>query len=134
MATIITNAGLAIPTGRLIGPTPTQGEPKYFGWGTGAGTAAVGNTTLFTETALDLATTSGTRSTCSTSQVTTAQTNDTFQALVTMIATGAGTVTNAGLFDASAIGTGTLYIKGDFSLPALAINDAAYFTLSIQFA
>ena len=40
MATVITTLGKGVVTGRLIGTTPSQAEPKYVAWGTGAGTAA----------------------------------------------------------------------------------------------
>ncbi len=134
MATVITNAGQVIPSGRMIGSTPSQAEPKYIGWGTGAGTAAVGNTTLFTETALDLSTTSGTRATGTSSQVTTTLTNDTYQVTGTLTATGAGTVTNAGLWDNATIGSGTLYLKGDFTGIVLASGDSIAFTIKVKFA
>jgi hypothetical protein len=120
----------------LIGPTPTQGEPKYVGWGTGGGTSAVGDTTLFAEKALDLTSTTGTRNTASLSQLTTAQTNDTFQAVATLIASGTGTVTNAGLFDGPTIGSNVLYVKGDFTVPggALNVGDALILTFQVQFS
>lgn len=132
--TVVTNAGQKIPSGRMIGATPSQGEPKYLGWGTGAGTAAVGNTTLFTETALDLSTTSGTRTTGTSSQVTTTQTNDTYQVTGTMTCSAGGTVTNAGLFDNATIGSGTLYVKGDFTGIVLTTGSAIVFTVAVKFA
>lgn len=134
LATVVVNAGQKIPSGRLIGATPSQAEPKYIGWGTSAGTAAVGDTTLFGEKDVDLSSTSGTRTTGSSSQVTTTQTNDTYQVTGTRTATGAGTVTNAGLFDNATIGSGTLYVKGDFTGIALAIGDSIAFTVQVKFA
>lgn len=134
MATVIVNGGQAIPSGRMIGSTPSQAEPKFIGWGTGAGTAAVANTTLFTETALDLSTTSGTRTTGSSSQVTTTLTNDTYQVTGTLTASGSGTVTNAGLWDNATIGSGTLYLKGDFTGIALASGDSIAFTIKVKFS
>ena len=72
------------------------------GWGVSAGTAAVTDTTLFGERLVDLTTAAGTDHTAGTStQQTTTVTNDTYQVIGTRTATGAGTVTNAGLFDAA---------------------------------
>ena len=134
MATVVTNAGQAIPSGRMIGSTPSQAEPKFIGWGTGAGTAAVADTTLFSEKDVDLSATTGTRTTGSSSQVTTTQTNDTYQVTGTRTATGSGTVTNAGLWDNSAIGSGTLYVKGDFTGIGLSSGDSIAFTFKVKFA
>lgn len=124
MATVVANAGRAIISGRMFGATPSQAEPKFIGWGTGAGTAAVADTTLFTET--------GTRATGTSSQVTTSVTNDTHQVTGTMTAGGALTITNAGVFDASTVGN--LYIKGDFTGIALSSGDSIAFTFKVQFA
>lgn len=134
MATVVTNAGQAIPSGRMIGATPSQAEPKQIGWGTGAGTAVVGDTTLFSEKAADLAATTGTRVAGTSSQVTTTLTNDTYQVAGTYTATGAGTVTNAGLFDNAAIGSGILYVKGDFTGIGLSSGDSIAFTFKVKFA
>jgi hypothetical protein len=134
VATVITNAGLVIPSGRMIGTTPSQAEPKQSSWGTSAGTAAVGDTTLFGEKALDLAATSGSRVTGSSTQTTGSQTNDTYQVTATMTATGANTVTNAGLWDNQTIGSGTLYLKGDFTGIVLGIGDAIAFTYKVRYA
>ncbi len=51
MATVVTNAGRDIVTNRIKG---LGTEPLNIGWGTGAGTAAVADTTLFTEKLVDL--------------------------------------------------------------------------------
>jgi hypothetical protein len=74
----------------------------------------VTDTTLFTEKLVDLTTSAGTDHTvgASTRQTTTV-TNDTYQVIGTRTATGAGTVTNAGLFDAAS--GGNLFLKGDFT-------------------
>lgn len=131
MATVITNVGFAIPPARLMG---TGTEPKFVGWGTGAGTAAAGDTTLSSEKALDLSATSGTRNTGSSSATTTTQTNDTYTVTNTCTATGSGTVTNAGLFDNATIGSGTLYLHGDFTGIALASGDSIAFTFKVKFS
>jgi hypothetical protein len=130
MASVITNVGLAVFTNRI---TQAGTAPKNIGWGTGAGTAAVGDTTLFTEKLLDLTTSAGTDHTVGTeSRTTTTQTNDTYTVTGTRTAGGAGTVTNAGLFDAAS--GGTLTVKGDFTGIGLATNDSIAFTFNVKFA
>lgn len=105
---------------------------KQIGWGTGAGTAGITDTTLFTEKDVDLSATSGTRTTGTSSQQTTTNTNDTYRVVGTRTATGSGTVTNAGLFDNATIASGTLYCKGDFTGIVLASGDAITFTFNVK--
>lgn len=122
MATVVTNAGKGIITNRLKGAGT---EPNYVAWGTGAGTAAITDTTLFTEsTEARVAGTS--------TQQTTTTTNDTYQVVATMTAAGARTITNAGLFDAST--SGNLFLKGDFTGVALNTGDSIAFTMKTQFS
>lgn len=122
MATVVTNAGKGIITNRLKGAGT---EPNYLAWGTGAGTAAITDTTLFTEsTEARVAGTS--------TQQTTTTTNDTYQVVGTMTAAGARTITNAGLFDAST--SGNLFMKGDFTGVALNTGDSIAFTMKVQFS
>lgn len=129
MANVLVNGWRAIVTGAL---RVIQTEPKYIGVGTGAGTAAAIDTTLFSEKAADLSSTSGTRITGTSSQVTTTTTNDTYQLVGTLTATGAGSVTNVGQFDNSTIGSGNLFSKADFTAIPLAVNDQITFTLKTQ--
>jgi len=121
-ATVYTNAGKAITTNRIKGAGT---EPLFVAWGTGAGTAAATDTTLFTESAE--ARTSGTSS-----QQTTTVTNDTYQVLGTITATATRAITNAGLFDASS--AGNMLMKGDFATINLATNDSIAFTMKVAFA
>lgn len=121
MATLLVNSGKAIVTNRLNGSGTT---PLYIGWGTGAGTTAATDTTLFSET--------GSRTTGTATQQTTSTTSDTFQVVGTNTAVGAVTITNAGTFDAST--SGNLFIKGDFTGIALAIGDSISFTIKVQFS
>lgn len=130
MATKVVDGGLGIVTSRLGGGGT---EPKYIGWGTAAGTAAVTDTTLFTEKDVDLSATSGTRTTGTSSQQTTTTTSDTYQVTGTRTATGAGTVTNAGLFDNATIASGSLFLKGDFTGIGLASGDSIAFTIKAVF-
>jgi hypothetical protein len=131
MATVITNGGQAIPPNRMAG---SGTEPKYIGWGTSAGTAAATDTTLFGEKDVDLSTGSGTRTTGSSSSVTTTNTGDTYQVTGTRTATGAGSVTNAGLWDNATIASGTLYLKGDFTSIGLSSGDSIAFTIKVKFS
>lgn len=121
MATVLTNRGKEIIVDRLMGAGT---EPNYVAWGTGAGTSAAADTTLFTEA-------SESRVTGTSSKVTTTTTNDTYQVVGTMTAAGAKTITNAGLFDATTVGN--LFIKTDFTGVALAINDSITFTFKATF-
>lgn len=130
-ATVFSTSGKAICSGRLIGATPSQAEPKFAALGSGAGTAAVGDTTLFTEF------TTGTwtgyaRTSNAGTQVTTTLTNDTYQNVAVFTAPAAEAVTNAGLFDALTVGN--LLIKGDFSTVNLALNDTLTLTFKLQFS
>lgn len=130
MANVLANAGRAIITNRLSGGGTT---PQYLGWGTGAGTSAAADTTLFTETQANLSGTTGTRVTGTTSQQTTSVTNDTFQVSGTITATAGGTTTNAGVFDNSTIGSGNLFMKGDYTGVALNSGDSISYTFKLQF-
>ena len=122
MATLLVNTGKAIVTNYLNGGAATQ--PKYVAWGTGAGTTAATDTTLFTEVTPRV---SGT-----TTQQTTSTTNDTFQVVGTQTAGTSETITNAGLFDAST--SGNLFVKGDFTGVPLNSGDSISFTFKVQFS
>lgn len=130
MATLVVNGGKGIVTNRLKG---SGTEPVNVGWGTAAGTTAATDTTLFTEKLVDLTTSAGTDHTAGTStQQTTTTTNDTYQVVATRTATGSGTVTNAGLFDAAS--GGNLFLKGDFTGIGLVSGDSIQFTIKAVFA
>lgn len=120
MANVLTNAGRAIIANRIKG---SGTEPVYVAWGTGAGTAAAADTTLFTESAE--ARVAGTSTV-----VTTTVTNDTYQVVGTITASATRAITNAGLFDAST--SGNLFVKGDFATVNLATGDAIQFTIKYQ--
>lgn len=121
MAAVFTDAGKAITTNRIIGAGTT---PQYVAIGTGAGTAAAADTTLFTETESRV---SGTAT-----RVTTTVANDTVSVAGTVTATAARAVTNAGLFDASV--TGNLYMKADFATVNLATGDSIALTARVVYA
>lgn len=123
MATVVTNVGKGLITARLL--AAAAAVSLFVGWGTGAGTAAVTDTTLFTES-LE----TGNRAATTVSQVTTTTTNDTVQMVGTLTAGGVRSITNAGIFDAST--AGNLLMKGDFTAVALASGDSIAFTMKIQ--
>lgn len=130
MATLLVAAGEAICSGRMLGATPSQAEPKFIGIGSGAGTTGNSDTTLFTEY------TSGTwsgyaRTSSAGTQVTVTDTNDTAQWQGTFTAGASQTVTNAGNFDASS--AGNLCVKGDFTGVALANGDSIQVTIKLTF-
>jgi len=128
-------ATLVVATGRAnITSSLASSANKQVGWGTSAGTTADGDTTLFGEKALDLSSTTGTRTTGTQTQQTTTTTSDTYQVLATLTATGAGTVTNAGIFDNATIGSGNLFFKGDFTGIGLSSGDSIQFTFKVKFA
>lgn len=122
MATLVVAAGRDIITNRIKGAGT---EPTFVGWGTGAGTTADGDTTLFTESA-------EARATATTTRQTTTTTNDTYQQVATITATAGRTITNAGALDASS--TGNLFFKTDFTGIALLTGDSIQFTFKTKFA
>lgn len=122
LATVFTHVGKAVTANRILG---SGTEPKFVAWGTAAGTAAAGDTTLFTEAAE--ARTSGTSS-----RVTTSQTNDTYQVIGLITSLSGQTITNAGLFDAAA--AGNMYMKGDFTGVPLLTGESIQFTMKLQYS
>lgn len=129
MATLVVNNGKGIITNRIKGAGT---EPVNVGWGTGAGTTAATDTTLFTEALVSLSAGTTDHTAGTSTQQTTTTTNDTYQVVATRTATGAGTVTNAGLWDAAS--GGTLFLKGDFTGIGLASGDSIQFTIKAVFA
>lgn len=130
MSSLVPNVGKAVISGRMFGATPTQTEPHFIGWGTGAGAGAAGSTDLSTPV-------TEARVSATSSQVTTTQTNDTHQVLGTITAAGAKTITNVGVFDAAGSGSppsgGVLYAIFDGLSQALNSGDSIQFTCKIQF-
>ena len=117
LATVLTTVGKQWIIDKLDETVQTTGD--YIGWGTGAGTAAVGDTVLFTE--------------ASESRVVATRTQpsaDTIRWVGTIVADGTKTITNAGNFSASS--SGTLIVHGDFTGVALALNDQIEFTINLQ--
>lgn len=121
MATVYTSVGETVVVDLVDGTSGTHLDATNakIGWGTGAGTAAKGDTTLFTEA-------SEARVVPTVSQ----PTADKNQWVGTITANGAKTITNAGLFDAAS--GGNMVIKGDFTGIVLALGDKIEFTISLE--
>lgn len=129
MTTFLVNAGLAIITNRIKGAGT---EPLNLGWGTGAGAASASSTDLSTPKDVDLSAAGPARTAGASTQQTTTQTNDTYQVVATRTATGAGTVTNLGTFDA--VTAGNLFVIADGQSVLLAIGDSIQATVKVKFA
>lgn len=117
LATVFTTAGKAWVVDKIDETVQTTGD--YIAWGSGAGTAVVGDTTLFTEE-------SEARVVATRSQ----PSADTVRWVGSLTANGTKTITNAGNFTASS--TGTLIVKGDFTGIPLAASDIIEFTINLQ--
>ena len=117
MATVFTTVGKQWVVDKMDGTVSTRLE--YVAWGTGVGTAAVGDTALFTEA-------SEARVVGTFSQ----PAADTMRLVGTLTADGAKTITNAGNFDAAT--SGVLGVHGDFVGIVLAANDQIELTIDLQ--
>ena len=119
MADIFTDAGENLVADILDGTTaaPTW----YVGWGTGAGTAAKGDTTLFTEA-------SETRIAATMSQPS-ANVN---RAVAEITADGTKTITNAGIL--SAVSSGILLVHGDHTGVAVVSGDKIEYTIDLTWS
>jgi hypothetical protein len=124
VASLVPNQGKAVITGRLIGTTPAQAEPRYLGWGTGAVAGSASSTDVSTPA-------SEARVTGVSSRVTVTQTNDTHQVIGTITADATKTITNVGLFDAPS--GGQLYAIFDGFSQALEAGDAIQFTAKVTY-
>jgi cytoskeletal protein RodZ len=122
MAVILTNVGEDWASQRMAGSgTDSSYTGQYVGWGTGAGTAAKADTTLFTEQGSRTAgtvTVSGTGSSAK------------YQVVATLTASGTLAITNAGNHTLSS--GGTLIVHGDHGVVNLALNDSITYTIQID--
>jgi hypothetical protein len=125
MATVVTRKGKDILSGRLIGSTPTQAEPKVVTWGLNpAGlTAAATDVAMFDES-------SEARVTGTSSQVTTTNPNDTYQVVGTITAAGSRAITEFGAFDSTTQPSVAAVAAGGVvgSAVSTTLNTAATFT------
>lgn len=116
LATVLTSVGEEWIVDKIDETVQTTGD--YVGWGTGAGTAAKGDTGLFTEVQ--------SRVTATRSQ----PTADKIRWVATLTADASRSITNAGNFTASS--SGTLIVHGDFSTITLANGDKIEFTIDLE--
>jgi len=121
LADIYTSAGEAVVADLIDGTSSTHLDATNakVGWGTGAGTAAKGDTTLFTEAAE-----------ARVAAVVSQPTADTNQWVATITSASSQTITNAGLFDAAS--AGNLIIHGDFTGIAVTDGSKIEFTIKLQ--
>jgi len=117
MATILTQVGEEWIVDKL--DDVITGTTEYVGWGSGAGTAAKADTTLFFEE-------TETRQAATRSQVA----PDKLQWVATMTADADKVITEAGLFSAAT--EGILIIHGDFTGIALTAGDKIEFTFELE--
>jgi hypothetical protein len=105
----------------MVGAGALSGFDMHFlAWGTGAGTAAKGDTTLFTE--------ASEARVSATISVTGSGATAKYQAVGTLTADGGKTITNAGLFSASS--AGSMAIKWDHTGVALLIGEGIQYTVT----
>lgn len=120
MAQILTNVGEQWMVDRCSGVSALDGH--FIGWGTGAGVAAKGDTTLFTEAsearAVSVVTTQGTLAAAK------------YQVQGTLTANAGKTITNVGNFDAAV--AGNLIVHADFTGVVLNLNDQIQFTITLD--
>lgn len=133
MATVVVNVGGGSGGKQLISAAIlAQNTLRQLQWGTGAGTAAVADTGLFSTTTTTEARTAGTLS-----QVTGAQTNSKIRCVGTITAAGARTITEVAIFDAAGTGSpptgGNLFIHADHGSTVLATGDSVAYTVDCDF-
>lgn len=124
MATVLTQVGEEYIVDALDGLVTINAD--WIGWGTGAGTSAKGDTTLFT--AATEARVSATRS---------QPVADKIRWVAQITADAGKTITNAGVWDAAGSGSppsggGPLIVKGDFTGVALLTGDKIEFTIDLE--
>jgi hypothetical protein len=129
VANVLTNIGEEWVVDRLInaGGTYAGFAGNFVGWGTGAGTAVKSRTTLFTEH-----TDPATRATGVISKTGTQDTAK-WQCVGTLTL-GAGTpsITNAGTFSVATLGSGSLFLMGDFTPIPIQATDSIQFTFTLD--
>ena len=118
MATVITTVGRSWIADRLANGVATS--QNRIGWGTGAGTAVVGDTTLFTEASEARA-----------SAAISSPAAFVFQAVGILTCLGAvKTIKNSGVFDAAT--GGVMMLKSDHADVVLSIGDSIGYTFQLS--
>jgi hypothetical protein len=121
MADIFTTAGEELVANQMDSGTAAAITNWYVAQGTGAGTAAKGDTTLFTEASEARVTTTDSQPTASQNRY-----------VGTITADGTKTVTNAGIFDAATVGN--MLLKSDFVGIGVDSGDSIQFTFTITWS
>lgn len=117
LATVLTTLGAGWAVDRITDDVALG--TTYIGWGTGAGTSAVGDTTLFTEAGEGRV-----------SAVISQPSANIIQWVGTITSSGAKTITNAGVFTAPT--AGTLIVKSDFTgRQLLSAGESITFTVQL---
>lgn len=131
-AAFLVNVGKAITAARHVGSTPTQTEPKFIQWGTGASTALVSDTGIQTTTGTTEARTTGTIS-----AVAGAQGNSKVQVTGTITAAGTPTITEVALFDTVGSGSpptgGVCWVHASHGSTVLATGESISYTITVDF-
>jgi hypothetical protein len=127
VASVLTVKGKAMFADRIrTSPGTYTTSPKFLGMGTGATGAA--RTAIKTDTALT--TEVETRTSGTESNITTTETNDTYQVTGTQTATAERKIDEAGLFDAAT--TGNMFASATLNVDTLANGDSITWTWKIQ--
>lgn len=116
MADVLTNAGEEWVVDQLVAAS------VYGAWGTGAGTAAKTDTTLFTEAAEARVATTDSKSGTGSAAL--------WRNVFTLTSGSTQTITNYGILTAST--GGTLIIHGDHTGVALANGDSIQYTIDVN--
>lgn len=123
MAPQLVNAGRDILTNRIIAAGT---EPKFVAVGTGATAEAATQTALVTEVE--------TRTSGTSTRQTTSVTNDTYQVVGTVTATGIRALQESGLFDVITTSSGNMLVRGVYTTINLATSDSIQVTWKLQFS
>jgi hypothetical protein len=131
-AAFVVNVGKQITSGRHVGSTPTQTEPKFIQWGVGTSTALVTDTALQSTTGTTEARTTGTIST-----VAGAQTLSKVQVVGTITAIGTPTIAEVALFDAAGTGSpptgANIWLHASHGSTTLAAGESIAYTITVDF-
>lgn len=128
-ATVLTSLGKGVTAKRLLGATPAQAEPKFLALGTGATGAA--RTATVSDVALSAELAEGRSGTNLGATVTTTNSNDTYQVVQTVTATGIRAIDEAALFDAATVGS--MYVSATFPVVNLLAGDSLQITSKVQY-
>ncbi len=122
MTAMVVNAGKAIIAGRMIGATPSQGEPKFLGVGTSSTAEAASQTDLQAPAPEG-------RVSCTSSQVTVNVTNDSARWTGTVSFVTSETIQEVALFDA--VTSGNMFIRAVITAQPVLPTDTLAVTVTV---